>query len=88
MAPPPRRIFCIIVTYEYRHDHAAIHILRTWAKHCDHFLFVSDDNHHFLEPAVFMHLSSRWQRIRAHLEYVYGYHFHQGDWFLYANDDK
>ncbi|KAH8351543.1 hypothetical protein KR059_007170 [Drosophila kikkawai] len=88
VAPPPPRIFCIIVTYEYRHQHAGIHILRTWAKHCDHFVFVSDDIDHFLEPAVFLHLHSRWERIRAHLEYVHGYHIHKGDWFLYANDDN
>ncbi|KAH8386146.1 hypothetical protein KR200_011150 [Drosophila serrata] len=88
VAPPPPRIVCIIVTYDYRHQHAGIHILRTWAKHCDHFLFVSDNIDHFLEPAVFLNLHNRWDRIRAHLEYVQGYHSHKGDWFLYANDDN
>ncbi|XP_017112571.1 glycoprotein-N-acetylgalactosamine 3-beta-galactosyltransferase 1 [Drosophila elegans] len=87
VAPPPR-IFCIIKSYAYRHEHASIHIHRTWAKHCDHHLFVSDDVHPYLEPAVFLNLHDKWLRLRAHLEYVYKYHFHQGDWFLYANDDN
>ncbi|KQS44125.1 glycoprotein-N-acetylgalactosamine 3-beta-galactosyltransferase 1 [Drosophila erecta] len=86
--PPAPRIFCIISTYEFRHEHTAIHVHRTWVKHCDHFLFVSDDIHHYLEPAAFTHVSDKWQRMRAHLEYVYKYHFHQGDWFLYCNDDN
>jgi len=86
--PSSPRIFCIISTYEFRHEHAAIHIHRTWAKHCDHYLFVSDNVHHFLEPAAFMNLYDKWLRLRAHLEFVYKNHFHQGDWFLYANDDK
>ncbi|XP_052848881.1 LOW QUALITY PROTEIN: glycoprotein-N-acetylgalactosamine 3-beta-galactosyltransferase 1 [Drosophila gunungcola] len=87
VAPPPR-IFCIIKSYAYRHEHASIHIHRTWAKHCDHHLFVSDDVHPYLEPAVFLNLHDKWLRLRAHLEYVYKYHFDQGDWFLYANDDN
>ncbi|XP_002030635.2 glycoprotein-N-acetylgalactosamine 3-beta-galactosyltransferase 1 [Drosophila sechellia] len=86
--PPPSRIFCIISTYAYRHEHAAIHIHRTWVRHCDHYLFVSDDINHYLEPAVFMHMNDKWHRMRAYLEYVYKYHFHQGDWFLYCNDDN
>ncbi|XP_016959201.1 glycoprotein-N-acetylgalactosamine 3-beta-galactosyltransferase 1 [Drosophila biarmipes] len=86
--PPSPRIFCIISTYEFRHEHTAIHIHRTWAKHCDHYLFVSDNVHKHLEPAAFMNLYNKWLRLRAHLEYVYKNHFHQGDWFLYANDDN
>ncbi|XP_017134541.1 glycoprotein-N-acetylgalactosamine 3-beta-galactosyltransferase 1 [Drosophila miranda] len=87
--PPPRpRIVCVIVTFEYRHEHAAIHIQKTWARHCDHYLFVSDNVHVALEPAVFQNIWDKWQRIRAHLKYTYKKHFHQGDWFLYANDDN
>ncbi|XP_017086308.1 glycoprotein-N-acetylgalactosamine 3-beta-galactosyltransferase 1 [Drosophila eugracilis] len=86
-APPPR-IFCIVIAYAYRHDHCAIHVHRTWVKHCDHYLFVSDNSHPYLEPAVFMNLHGRWHELRAYLEYVYKYHFHQGDWFLLANDDN
>ncbi|XP_043647508.1 glycoprotein-N-acetylgalactosamine 3-beta-galactosyltransferase 1 isoform X1 [Drosophila teissieri] len=86
--PPPPRIFCIISTYEYRHKQVATHIHRTWVRHCDHYLFVSDDSDHYLEPAVFMHMNDKWHRMRAYLEYVYKYHFHQGDWFLYCNDDN
>lgn len=85
---PGGRIFCIIATYGYRHNHAAVHVKRTWAKQCDHFLFVSDDAHEELEPAAFQKLPDKWQRLRAELEYVYKYHFEEGDWFLYANDDK
>ncbi|KAH8379338.1 hypothetical protein KR009_004244, partial [Drosophila setifemur] len=87
-SPPPARIFCIIICFAYRHQHVGIHIQRTWPKHCDHYIFVSDDVHHILEPAVFNNLQDKWQLLRAHLEYVYKYHFHQGDWFLYANDDN
>ncbi|XP_022228341.2 glycoprotein-N-acetylgalactosamine 3-beta-galactosyltransferase 1 isoform X2 [Drosophila obscura] len=86
--PTRPRIFCVIVTYAFRHEHAAIHIQKTWARHCDRYLFVSDDVHMVLEPAVFKNIGDKWQRIRAHLEYIYKYHFHQGDWFLYANDDN
>uniref|UniRef100_A0A6P4F503 N-acetylgalactosaminide beta-1,3-galactosyltransferase n=1 Tax=Drosophila rhopaloa TaxID=1041015 RepID=A0A6P4F503_DRORH len=87
-AAPPPRIFCIITTFAYLHKYAAMHIHRTWAPHCDHYLFVSDDVDHYLEPAVFMNLHDKWQRMRAHLEYVYKYHFHEADWFLYANDNN
>ncbi|KAM8708545.1 hypothetical protein ACLKA7_015512 [Drosophila subpalustris] len=89
--PPPvasSRIFCIISTYGYRHGSTAVHVKRTWAKHCDQFLVVSDDSHEELEPAVFLNLNDKWQRLRAQLEYVYKYHFDEGDWFLYANDDN
>lgn len=89
--PPPvasARIFCIISTIGYRHGSVAVHVKRTWAKHCDQFLVVSDDSHEELEPAVFLNLPDKWQRLRAQLEYVYKYHFDEGDWFLYANDDK
>ncbi|KAH8312944.1 hypothetical protein KR067_003392 [Drosophila pandora] len=86
-AQPPR-IFCIIPCFKYRHDYAGIHVHRTWAQHCDHFLFVSDNVHNILEPAVFPGLYDKWHLLRAHLEYVHNYHFHQGDWFLYANDDN
>ncbi|KAH8360785.1 hypothetical protein KR084_002288 [Drosophila pseudotakahashii] len=86
--PPAPRIFCIISTYEYRHEYAAIHIHRTWVRHCDHYVFVSDNSHHYLEPMVFTNLHDKWHRMRAYLEYVYKYHFHQGDWFLYASDDN
>lgn len=86
--PTGSRIFCIIATYGYRHNHAAVHVKRTWAKQCDHFLFVSDDAHEELEPAAFPKLPDKWQRLRAELEYVYKYHFDEGDWFLHANDDK
>ncbi|KAH8405070.1 hypothetical protein KR222_010788 [Zaprionus bogoriensis] len=85
---PTARIFCIISSYAYRQVSTAVHVKRTWAEHCDHFLFVSDDSHEELEPAVFQNLPDKWQQIRAHLEYVYKYHFDQGDWFLYANDDN
>lgn len=61
---------------------------RTWSKHCDKYLFVSDDAHEELEPAVFLNLNDKWMQMRAHFEYVYKYHFDEGDWFLYANDDK
>lgn len=82
------RIFCIIATYGHRHSSAAVHVKRTWAQHCDHFLFVSDDAHEELEPAVFHKHLDKWQLLRAQLRYVYKYHFDEGDWFLYANDDK
>ncbi|SPP89732.1 glycoprotein-N-acetylgalactosamine 3-beta-galactosyltransferase 1 isoform X1 [Drosophila guanche] len=89
VTPLPRpRIFCVIVTYAFRHEHAAIHIKKTWARHCDRYVFISDDVHIFLEPVVFRNIRDKWQRIRAHLEYIYKYHFYQGDWFLYANDDN
>ncbi|XP_034483539.1 glycoprotein-N-acetylgalactosamine 3-beta-galactosyltransferase 1-like [Drosophila innubila] len=94
VAPPPpppvasSRIFCIISTYGYRHNSAAVYVKRTWAQHCDQFLVVSDDSHEELEPAVFMNLPDKWHQLRAHLEYVYKYHFDDGDWFLYANDDN
>ncbi|KAH8339120.1 hypothetical protein KR074_004896, partial [Drosophila pseudoananassae] len=86
-APAPR-IFCIILCLEYRHNYAGIHVHRTWVKHCDHFVFVSDNVHHILEPVVFLDLHDNWHLLRAHLEYVHNYHFNQGDWFLYAHDDN
>lgn len=87
-APPAARIFCIISTYYYRQESTAVHVKRTWSKHCDKYLFVSDDAHEELEPAVFLNLNDKWMQMRAHFEYVYKYHFDEGDWFLYANDDK
>ncbi|KAH8300407.1 hypothetical protein KR018_004480, partial [Drosophila ironensis] len=87
-AAPAQRIFCIISCLAYRHEHAGIHVKKTWVNHCDHFLFVSDNVHTILEPAVFIHSHDKWQLMRAHLEYVYTNHFGQGDWFIYANDDN
>ncbi|KAH8370721.1 hypothetical protein KR093_004808, partial [Drosophila rubida] len=86
--PAAPRIFCIISTYGYRQSSTAVHIMRTWAPHCDRFLFVSDDNHEFIEPATFQNMPDKWHQYRAHLEYVYKYHFNEADWFLYANDDN
>ncbi|KAH8261183.1 hypothetical protein KR044_004741 [Drosophila immigrans] len=86
--PAAPRIFCIISTYGFRQSVTAIHIFRTWAPRCDRFLFVSDDSHELVEPAVFQNLHDKWHQLRAHLEYVYKYHFDEGDWFLYANDDN
>lgn len=37
---------------------------------------------------MFAHINDKWQQMRAQLEYVYKYHFDEGDWFLYINDDK
>ncbi|XP_017840350.1 glycoprotein-N-acetylgalactosamine 3-beta-galactosyltransferase 1 [Drosophila busckii] len=82
------RIFCIIVTYEYLHQYSAVHLKRTWVQHCDRHLFVSDAQHAELEPAVFLGLTDKWQRLRAQLEYVYNYHYADGDWFLIVNDDN
>ncbi|XP_030373249.1 glycoprotein-N-acetylgalactosamine 3-beta-galactosyltransferase 1 [Scaptodrosophila lebanonensis] len=83
------QIFCIIVTYGHRHEGVGVHVKRTWTKHCNQYLFVSDDSHEELEPAVFMHRPDKWQRMRAHMEYVYKYHyFDENHWFLYANDDN
>ncbi|XP_062133269.1 glycoprotein-N-acetylgalactosamine 3-beta-galactosyltransferase 1 [Drosophila sulfurigaster albostrigata] len=87
-ATPSPRIFCIISTYGYRQSTTAIHIKRTWANHCDRFLFVSDDSHEEIEPAVFLKVPDKWHQYRAHLEYVHRYHFDEADWFLYANDDN
>ncbi|XP_032290024.2 glycoprotein-N-acetylgalactosamine 3-beta-galactosyltransferase 1 [Drosophila virilis] len=87
-APPAARIFCIISTYYYRQESTAVHVKRTWSKHCDKYLFVSDDAHEELEPAVFLNLNDKWMQMRAHFEYVYKYHFDEGDWFLYSNDDN
>ncbi|XP_068141588.1 glycoprotein-N-acetylgalactosamine 3-beta-galactosyltransferase 1 [Drosophila tropicalis] len=85
-APSPR-IFCVIVTYAYRH-HIAFHIYHTWVNQCDKYLFVSDDSHEVLEPAVFQNLPDKWQRMRAQMDYLYKYHINEGDWFLFSNDDN
>lgn len=82
------RIFCIIATHGKRHNDAAVHLKRTWARQCDHYLFVSDAAHEELEPAVFHRYADRWQLLRAQFKYVYKYHLDEGDWFLYAHDDK
>ncbi|XP_023167751.1 glycoprotein-N-acetylgalactosamine 3-beta-galactosyltransferase 1-like [Drosophila hydei] len=85
---PTARIFCIISTFDFRHNSVAVHTKRTWSKKCDHHLFVSNDAHEEVEPAVFAHINDKWQQMRAQLEYVYKYHFDEGDWFLYINDDN
>ncbi|TDG49600.1 hypothetical protein AWZ03_003838 [Drosophila navojoa] len=86
--PAAARIFCIISTQDTRHDSVAVHVKRSWASRCDRHIFVSNDAHEELEPAVFAPLHDKWLKMRAHLEYVYKYHFDEGDWFLYINDDN
>lgn len=84
------RILCMVITAPKYHDSRAVHILRTWGRHCNRLLFISTEEHGELEPLVVNVKETKdevWMKIQRGLSLAYEYHAHEADWFLKVEDD-
>lgn len=84
------RIVCWIMTSPANLRTKAAAVNETWLKRCDVGLFMSSATHS--DPAVIKIASreGRWRlpfKTMKAFKYVYDHHFHDGDWFLKADDD-
>lgn len=84
------RILCMVITTPNNHNDRAVHVLRTWGRHCNRLLFFSKEEHGELEPVALNVNDDRehlWGKVKAAFSYVYHYHLNEADWFLKVDDD-
>ncbi|XP_039971200.1 glycoprotein-N-acetylgalactosamine 3-beta-galactosyltransferase 1-like isoform X3 [Bactrocera tryoni] len=86
------RILCWIMTTPKNHRTRAIHIKRTWGKHCNRLLFVtSEDDEELGETVVINEVEDKyevlWPKMRIAFERIYEKYANETDWFFKADDD-
>lgn len=86
------RILCWVMTTPKNHKTKAIHIRRTWGKHCNRLLFVtSEDDEELGETVVINEVEDKyevlWPKMRIAFERIYEKYANETDWFFKADDD-
>ncbi|XP_018785224.1 PREDICTED: glycoprotein-N-acetylgalactosamine 3-beta-galactosyltransferase 1-like [Bactrocera latifrons] len=86
------RILCWVMTTPKNHRTRAIHIKRTWGKHCNRLLFVTSEYDKELgETVVISEVEDKydvlWPKMRIAFERIYENYANETDWFFKADDD-
>lgn len=86
------RILCWVMTTPKNHKTRAIHIRRTWGKHCNRLLFVTSKEDEALgETIVVNEVEDKyevlWPKMRIGFERIYEKYANETDWFFKADDD-
>ncbi|XP_028900593.2 glycoprotein-N-acetylgalactosamine 3-beta-galactosyltransferase 1 [Zeugodacus cucurbitae] len=86
------RILCWIMTTPKNHKTKAVHVRRTWGKHCNRLLFVtSQEDEQLGETIVVTEVEDKyevlWPKKRIAIERMYAKYANETDWFFKADDD-
>lgn len=84
------RILCFVSTMPKSHSTRAVHIVQTWAKHCDKILFfssITDENVGALGFNVKDSHQTIWGKVKLMVQHIYKHFLNEYDWFLKCDDD-
>lgn len=83
------RILCFLTTNPESHSKQAVHITKTWGKHCDKLIFASaktDINIGAIGLRVTNDNDHNWGKVKLMMKYIYEHFLDDYDWFFKGDD--
>lgn len=84
------RILCFLNTSPKTHSTRAVHIKKTWGKHCDKLLFASsmtDENIGAMGFNVTDNHETMWGKVIQMMQHIHKNDLYEYDWFIKGDDD-